>query len=59
MNVKKIFVTTYKVLTIVVTVIEAVELGKSIHGKFKNKSSVVSAEPITPAAETVTVEGAA
>lgn len=59
MKIKQIFVTTYKVLTVVVTLIEVVELGKSIHGKFKNKSSVASTEPITPATETVTVEGAA
>lgn len=44
MNIKKTLVIGYRVLCVVVTLIEAADLGKTIYGKYKNKKS---AKPTT------------
>lgn len=46
MKIKQIFKTAYQVITVAVTVIEAVGLSKSLYGKYKTKNA-----PATPTAE--------
>ncbi len=56
MKIKETLKATYQVLTIVVTVIEAVDLGKTIYSKVKNRKAAAATSPdivLEPAAETV------
>ncbi len=45
MNFKQICKTGYQVLLVTVTFIEAVQLGKNLCGKIRNKKTTTSAEP--------------
>ncbi len=58
MKIKETLKATYQVLTIVVTVIEAVDLGKSIYSKVKNrKAAAVTTQEITPEPAAEKTEG--
>ncbi len=60
MNFKQSLKAAYQVITVVVAVVEAVEIGKNLYGKVKNRKAAVATDPVIieePAADTL-AEGA-
>lgn len=55
MNVKTIFSATLRVVVCIASVIETVELGRSIYGKLKSKSVSMGSAPVAEAPNVETV----
>ena len=55
MNIKKTLVISYRVLCVAVTLIEAIDLTKSVWSKYKNKKSVKSTTTPTDTTNVETV----